>query len=77
MDEHNAPVDEQSGAHGNEESASWPPSIVPQGSGGGEVVNYYFPVELIVAGKLTPEQVKELKEEIFQDFSDSINRRLP
>jgi len=56
---------------------SWSPSNAPQVSTGNEVVNYYFPVEVIVAGRLTPEQVKELREELLQEFSDSINRRLP
>ena len=48
-----------------------------QASGGGGVVNYYFPVELVVSGKLMPEQIKEIREQILQEFTDSINRRLP
>jgi len=67
-------ADEQSGSEddGGSDSLS-----ATRGSGGAGVVNYYFPVELVVTGKLMPEQIKEIREQILQEFTDSINRRLP
>jgi hypothetical protein len=47
-----------------------------QGSGGEGVVNYYFPVEVVVAGGLTLQDRKSIQASIFEEFNDAINRRM-
>ena len=60
------------------DSESWITSFVPENSSSCEVVNYYFPVEVVVsgAGGLTPTDRETIQADIFQDLYDAINRRL-
>ena len=41
-----------------------------------DVVNYYFPVEIVVTGGLTPADHETIQANIFQDLYDAINRQL-
>lgn len=53
-------------------------SFTPEDSTGGNVVNYYFPVEVVYcgAGEITPNDRETIQAGIFQDLYDAINRRL-
>lgn len=76
MDDYNKWPQERSDASGTEDSESWSPSLISQGSVSGKVVNYYFPVEVVVAGGLAPQDRESIQAAIFEDLHDAINRRL-
>ncbi len=76
MNENDETLDNNTSAAGIENTESWLPSPVPQVWASGEVVNYYFPVEVVVAGSLTPQDRETLQAGIFEDLHDAINRRL-
>ena len=42
----------------------------------GEVVNYVFPVEVVLVGGLGPRERALLQAELYQDLQDAVNRRL-
>jgi hypothetical protein len=44
----------------------------------GQVVNYYFPVEVVCcgSGQLGPAEIESIQAGVFQDLYDAINRRL-
>lgn len=46
------------------------------GQEGGEVVNYVFPVEVVLVGGLGPRERALLQAQVYQDLQDAVNRRL-
>lgn len=42
----------------------------------GTVVNYVFPVEVVLVGSLPPRERETLRAEVWQELQDAVNRRL-
>ena len=43
---------------------------------GPEVVNYYFPVEVVIAGTLPRAERESIQAELIQSLQDAVNRRI-
>jgi len=52
------------------------PAIETLPSEGGDVVNYVFPVEIVLVGSLPARERAEVRAEIWQELQDAVNRRL-
>ena len=46
--------------------------IEPAGTGGERVVNYYFPVEIVIAGSLPEEEREAIQQEIWNSLSEAL-----
>ncbi len=63
----------------DDHNSDWTNGFMPANSVSCEVVNYYFPVEVIVSsssGGITPAVREDIQASVFQDLYDAINRRL-
>ena len=76
MNEYDSLPDENVAPSDNAPSDSWISAYVPTSTGCENVVNYYFPVQVVVSGGLTPADQEAIQANLMQDLYDAINRRL-
>jgi hypothetical protein len=50
--------------------------LEPVSVSGAAVVNYYFPVEIVIVGSLPEEQHQEIQARIWEKFGDALDRIL-
>jgi len=75
------PFDDQNGLTTSPgEEPEWALDVTPssdQSAAGEEgVVNYFFPVEIVVAGSLAPQEREIIQAQIYQDLHDAIIDKL-
>ena len=75
MNEHDSLPGEDVAPSDSAPSESWISAYVPPLMGE-NVVNYYFPVQIVVSGGLTPADHETIQANVMQDLYDAINRRL-
>jgi len=76
MNEFDSLPDENVPPSDNAPSDSWISAYEPPSMGCENVVNYYFPVQIVVSGGLTPADHETLQANVMQDLYDAINRRI-
>jgi hypothetical protein len=52
------------------------PLSSPYSTQGEQVVNYFFPVEIVVSGSLVPQEREIIQAQIYQDLHDAIIDKL-
>ena len=75
------PFDDQDGlTTSSGKESEWALDVMPssdQSTAGEErVVNYFFPVEIVVAGSLAPQEREIIQAQIYQDLHDAIIDKL-
>jgi hypothetical protein len=70
--------DDQTSSVSMDGESEWNPEMSSFGAcdEGEKVVNYYFPVEVVIAGSLAPREREIIQAQIYQDLNDAIIDKL-